>query len=437
MRRLMMPPPRLPIRPKLICKRYRRPPDYHVLGVLGALAVFGGLLVLVLLLFLALSFFLGLSSIADAATPASAPPLTTISPANPAPVSANPAPVSASSPNSQRYALAGANGYCWKRFWAGVEGDYSSELRDFLAKYYERHLGERKEWAQVRSLRVCGRIIVPGEATGAPLEFTLLKRKPNVCRMMMQRLGQVVYRVGYDGEDCWQLTADGLETMAPAKAGEFIRNASFTGYLLSPAKVVVGEVGGASTVLAQRMAANLRISFANPALVTWQGNPCQVLELDRPDGMRIRYYIDPETLLERAHEVYTVDGACFETVYMSDYRSVQGLLIPFQSEVWREGKQLQAIRVRSVQLNPGVMDWMFERPSVGGFSVYPKSGYLTPFFMAERQWAAGASGLPACPVGSAGSAADHAPRIQARPPQAHPYAHPQARPQAERSPPAS
>lgn len=401
-----MPSSQIPTRPKPACRQYRRPPDYHVLGVLGALVLFGGLLLLGLLLFLSLWFLLGLSSTAATAMPdlstataSSGTPLTTNSPTDPTDP-ADPA-LSANSHHSRRhaYAQAGASGYSWKSFWARVEGDYSPELRDLLAQYYERHLGDRKEWARVRSLRLCGRIIVPGEPAGASLEFTLLKRKPNACKMMMQRRGQVVYKAGYDGEDCWQLTPDGLESMAPAKAGEFICNASFTGYLLFPANVVLDELGGAAAAQAHRMAASLQINFASPALVTWQGHPCHALELDRPDGMRVRYYIDTETLLEHAHEVYTGDGVCIETVHMSDYRRLQGLLVPFQSETWQGDKRIQTIRVRSVQVNPGVTDWTFARPVDAAFSLYPKSRYDSPI-VAERQRVVGPCVLPACPLAS-------------------------------------
>ncbi|MDQ8194434.1 hypothetical protein QEH59_08350 [Coraliomargarita sp. SDUM461004] len=218
-----------------------------------------------------------------------------------------------------------------------------SGLATVLRNYYQRSLGGLENWQLLESLRFDGTLQLPQGA----LRFTAFKKKPNLCKVVIYVRGERVV-MSYDGRDAWQLNTlqgDGQPMdMPPADALNFIRDATTTGHLLYP--LIAGKT----------------ISLLGTADV--EGQRAYHLHAQLPDGQEIQYFLDMTTFKEiRQIVINNVTGAEEVTTH-SDFRTIEGIRIPFTSVLTIGGKQVHQSQLDRVQVNLGLTPWMFKRPAV-------------------------------------------------------------------------
>ncbi|CAA6679978.1 MULTISPECIES: hypothetical protein [unclassified Lentimonas] len=238
-----------------------------------------------------------------------------------------------------------------------------------LREYYRLSLGGIEGWQKVESLRFEG---VLRMSQGA-LQFVAFKKKPDYCKVILFA-GRERIVMSYDGADAWQLnTMESTEpvVMPPLEALNFIRDAPTAGHLLYS-----GIPGKQIKLLGTRVI---------------DGYDCYDLEVTLPGGQQIVYAIDRADFVERQQIVVNAVSGAREVTTHGELSVIQGVSVPMVSTMETDSEFTHEVRMRSVEVNTGVMPWMFSRPS----------GLYLPGRLPEG--AIGADELPAALTGSVSS----------------------------------
>jgi len=83
-------------------------------------------------------------------------------------------------------------------------------------------------------------------------------------------------------------------------------------------------------------------------------------------GATSRWVIDPSTgrVLRLQRKALGQAGPADETQELSDYRAVDGLMLPFGIKVLHDGRQQQVATLEACEVNPAVDPALFEKPQV-------------------------------------------------------------------------
>jgi len=90
----------------------------------------------------------------------------------------------------------------------------------------------------------------------------------------------------------------------------------------------------------------------------------RVLDLDA-DGARARWFVDPQGghVLRAVFERNTPTGPVQTTQDYSDWRTVNGITLPFKRKITEGGKEGGAAEIKELVLNPAVDPILFEKPT--------------------------------------------------------------------------
>lgn len=219
-------------------------------------------------------------------------------------------------------------------------------LGEIVARY-EAARGSRERWRALRSIEMEGTFTSFSEE--AP--FTLRRKRPNLYRFD-SRMIQKEMILAQDAQGPWWLyPLYGIDS--PAKMTESpvvamtardaeIEPALF-GYQEKGHKVVLGgrgDVNGQETL-------RLELTRSNGWVETWHLDPRTYLEV-AVDSKVFDYSQMPQEMQERA--------------YFSDFRAVDGLVIPHRIEK-EYGARQTVTRVERIRVNPEVEDGVFAMPA--------------------------------------------------------------------------
>jgi hypothetical protein len=234
-------------------------------------------------------------------------------------------------------------------------------LANVLRNYYKHTFTDPVTWSRTESIRFEGTLHLPQGV----LRFTAFKKKPDYTKVVIfaQNGGRLV--MAYDGSEAWQLQALPSseseagntdppsfiphhsshipQTMPEADARNFVRDATTGGHLLYPR--IEGK----------------KIELLGVAKV--DRDRLYELQVTLPDGQVIRSYLDPTSFLEVRQVTVNNASGDEEVTTHSDFRSIDGIRVPFTSTLTIDGKQVHQSRLSKVETNTGVMPWMFSRPS--------------------------------------------------------------------------
>jgi hypothetical protein len=217
------------------------------------------------------------------------------------------------------------------------------DLATVLSGYYRNNFTSQEHWELIESVRFDGVIELPEGS----VRFTAFKKKPDYCKIVVfaPNGGRIV--MGYDGTDAWQLNtlqSDAqAEDMPPQEALNFIRDATTGGHLLYP--LVTGK----------------KVELVGTS--NFDGKRHYELLVTLPDGQTVRSLLDMTTFKEvRQTTINNVNGNQ-EITTNSDFREIDGMLVPGLSILTIDGQQIHQSRIERVQTNLGVMPWMFSRSS--------------------------------------------------------------------------
>jgi hypothetical protein len=181
------------------------------------------------------------------------------------------------------------------------------------------------------------------------LPFLLEMKRPNKSRVEIVFDGRTAVQV-YDGSNGWMmrpyLNRDDWEPFSPDQAKEEAANPGMDGLLLDYAKK------------------GTKVDFESMEAV--EGHDAYKLKLTMKNGDVKHVWIDAQTFLDVKVEgsARRMDGRMHPVfVYQRDFRSVQGLMVPFVLETAVDGyKDTHKMVIEKVGLNPILDDTLFVRP---------------------------------------------------------------------------
>ncbi len=218
--------------------------------------------------------------------------------------------------------------------------------------------GGAEAWRAVRSLKMTGELGAGGK-TETNLPFALYQQRGHRSRLEITFGGKNAVQV-YDGKQGWKLrpflNRDDVEPFKPDELESAASAAEFDGLLVDHvAKGTRIEVLGTEKVEGKE---NYKLA------VTLANGTRRLLWVDATTFLETKVSGDPRKLDGKPHQV---------AVYSRDYRTVNGLKIPFVQETVVEGvKQGHKMVVKEVSVNPALPDSLFAKPTVAMASVSPR-----------------------------------------------------------------
>jgi hypothetical protein len=90
----------------------------------------------------------------------------------------------------------------------------------------------------------------------------------------------------------------------------------------------------------------------------------EVLDVNA-DGAQVRWFIDPQTgrILRAVWRTTGPEGPGEQVVDYSDWKTVDGLSVPFKEVRSLAGQRQAAVEVKEVEINPAVDMKLFEKPA--------------------------------------------------------------------------
>lgn len=214
----------------------------------------------------------------------------------------------------------------------------------------ERHIaaiGGRATLESIESLQLMGELYMP--AAGMTLPLTLTQKRPAKMhvRVDVAAMGAEVLN-GYDGETAWQVNP--LQGGTQKLSGEQARN--------------LKEQADIDGLLVDYEAKGYSVAYVGEEEV--KGTNTQKLQVMRPDSSEVFVYLDAATALQfkvESEGTNPMTGAKAKSeTYMSDYRDVDGMMVPFSLEVHFDGQLFQTVTLSDVKTNVEVDDAIFMYP---------------------------------------------------------------------------
>jgi hypothetical protein len=187
------------------------------------------------------------------------------------------------------------------------------------------------------------------DAKPVQLPFTLDLMRPNKTRLEIEFAGKTAVQV-YDGEHGWKLRPFLNRTDVEAFSKDEARTEESRDDLDGPL------IGAASK--------GAKVDLDGAELV--EGQPAYKLKVTRKNGDVKHVWIDAKTFLDVKMDGFPrhMDGRMHDvTVYQRDFRSVQGVMIPFVMETAVEGfPDTHKMTIEKAAVNPQFSGTLFAKP---------------------------------------------------------------------------
>lgn len=213
-------------------------------------------------------------------------------------------------------------------------------VADILAKSIEAQ-GGRATMSQIKDTTTSGTMELIQMGMSAAL--TIYQKEPNKMRMDIDIMGMII-TTAYDGEKGWMINPQTGVAEAMNEKQSRSQQIQAMGYdaALNPEKY--------------------GITYVLKGKENVGDKECYVLEQTFKDGTRATVYINSSTFLtEKTWTTSEETGTevVVETV-MSDYKNVEGLMIPHSLTIFQGGAEFGRITVGKVTFNTGLEDAFFQ-----------------------------------------------------------------------------
>jgi len=216
---------------------------------------------------------------------------------------------------------------------------------EIIAKNTEARGGEAKLRA-VKSLRFTGKVEV-GPGISAPT--TMVIKRPDMVRMEFTVQGMTAIQA-YDGKDAWGVMPfQGKKDPEPMSADD---------------KKDIEDQGDIDGPLVDYKSKGNTVEYLGKDKV--EGSDAWKLKVTKKNGIVETSYIDVDSGLEvKTQRIAKIRGNDTEVISTySDFRTVEGLVIPFSIEQGIAGSpQKQKITFEKVEINPTLADEQFHMPA--------------------------------------------------------------------------
>lgn len=238
-----------------------------------------------------------------------------------------------------------------KKFFTGIVGllligflvtpGFGQSIDDILNKWIETS-GGRSVIEATKDMTMTGTIEISQQGLEGTL--TIYKKEPNKRRTDVEIMGFLITEA-YDGEDAWYLNpqSGAIEDMNEDQAAQTKRQAMPVVSILDPKK--------------------FGISYALKEKEQIEGKDYFVVEQSYEDGFSVILYIDTETYLPYK-SIATISSPVGEVEveqYTSDYKKIEGRMIPHTIVAYQDGAEYTNITITEVKYNTGLEDSLFQR----------------------------------------------------------------------------
>src|SRR5262250_271335 len=203
---------------------------------------------------------------------------------------------------------------------------------------YLKAMGGAKVVSHLQTLSIDGSIATTGD--GVLGTYTFKVKQPNRMYAELRSNGKTIIE-SYNGKSAWNQNPEGeLSTFLGREAVEMEAAAQYYNARLQ--------------ALGKR---KVGVAYKGEAQV--RGNPAYELELTYPTGVQWQVFFDAKTHLI-VQEKAQISGIPRQMDY-DDYRSVQGLKVPYKMEVHRGG-EMYTVNVTRAAVNETVGERVFDFP---------------------------------------------------------------------------
>lgn len=214
-------------------------------------------------------------------------------------------------------------------------------VEEIIAKNIEAKGGIETLQA-TKSVRMTGSLESP--SAPMPMTITLEAKRPNLMRREM-RMGEQSMVSAFDGTTAWVKQGNGpARILSGPEAEQLAQGAEFDSVFLN-----YKEAGHKVELLGKEQV---------------NGKPAHHLRVTRKEGPVQDYYIDVASGLEVKMSMKTEQAGIELDVdtELSDYRNVDGRMVPFKMRQFTNGKPAGEITFKSVEFNVPLDDAQFEPP---------------------------------------------------------------------------
>jgi outer membrane lipoprotein-sorting protein len=231
-------------------------------------------------------------------------------------------------------------------FLAGL-ATQAQTVDEILAKYLET-TGGVQNWKALKTMKATGKMTM----MGMDLDFNMTNKVPNKMHMVIKVQGQEIISA-YDGTDAWMLNPM-MGGKDPVKLPE------------EQAKEMTERQIESEFIEYKKKGHEVKLLGKEEV----DGTSCFKVELiknknnDKEDVTEIHYF-DAENFVPIMFKSYVRSGPTKgqeAQTFLSDYQEVNGLMIPFSTEVKSNGQTVQKMTLQKVTVNEGVEDTLFAFP---------------------------------------------------------------------------
>ena len=210
---------------------------------------------------------------------------------------------------------------------------------EIVAKHLATKGGAEK-WKTIQTQKMTGVAI----SQGFQLAMTVYAKRPNVSRqeLTIEIPGQPVMTIVnmFDGTKAWMInpmTGDPApQAMPDAETATAKAQSDFDGILVDY------KAKGFTVVLVDQAPVG--------------GKPSYHLKVSRADLPTQHVYLDPETFVEMR---VTTEGATASETDLSDYKAVEGIMVPHNLKISQNGALVAELRIAKVEFNTPLDDALF------------------------------------------------------------------------------
>ena len=215
----------------------------------------------------------------------------------------------------------------------------NSRLGQILSRYYNESMGGSDNWNKINSLKVSATY----KENSKEYKYDSLARKPNLVKITIDK-DEGNYVVAYNGKAGWEKSSnksDPKEINNKERLRQLSNDSIFMNYLLYPFRK--------------------NKSYEYLGVIREAEVICHKIRVHTEADFVMDYYIDVKSYLE-VKVVQQDKTSYFEKIelVMSDHKLVEGIYFPFKVETYVEGNFRSVLVIEEVEVNPGIMNWMFD-----------------------------------------------------------------------------
>jgi len=211
---------------------------------------------------------------------------------------------------------------------------------NFIAAYVLANCGDN-QLEEIQSIRISGRLAVDDASNS----FTMFKKRPDLMRLNFKQ-GVLEITITANGDTVWSgvqapQQVEQFALIEGDKAKQWLHMGHFLNQIVEH---YINNKDLPAIQIADRQGKEyLQVSFQNN------------------DGSSESLLVDPLTMHVDAGIRIAADGIVSETTF-SDYRNVQGMMIPFQMVTSINDEIVSRTQIKQASINTGVPSWLFKLP---------------------------------------------------------------------------